>query len=146
MPIVSYPMFQPISGCFIKSRLTPIIYNLKLNELMNRFMLVSTFWAIRIQKVIADGVFNRSWHSTMLLLWEWVYILYMCPGGWRAIHTRSWRVYLFVVIWHGESANGGRLTDIGDRRLANWGKRSKNELSRFCCYKVGYLSHHILQP
>ena len=45
MSIVSYPMFQPISGCFIKSRLTPIVYNLKPNELTNRFVLVSAFRA-----------------------------------------------------------------------------------------------------
>ena len=60
MPIVSYPMFQLVSGCFRKSSLTPIIYNSKLNELTNRFVLVSTFWAIRIQQVISDGVFKRS--------------------------------------------------------------------------------------
>ena len=38
------------------------------------------------------------------------------PGGWRAILAS---MFVHVVIWHGESANGGRLTDIGDRRPAN---------------------------
>ena len=133
-------MFQLVGGCFGKPSLTSIIYNSKPNELTNGFVLVSTaFWGIHIWQAISDGIFNGSWHFTTLYynndITYYICLATLHPrcalvhGQITAMALGVGRMFVHVIIWRGQLANGGPSW-----RPANWGKWSKSKLSRFCCH------------